>query len=290
MPLLRPTCAALVVGLLVACGDASAPPAAPPAAPPVFPSPVIHATRPVIVVTHTLASMATPPGYDGRWRTVAPGIDLMRLQGRSNDFDELLIVARVDVKLADLRVLYDPQAPRTARDWQADTGAALVVNGGFFDEQYRATGLLISDGQPFGRSYRGFGGMFSLRAGRPLLQWLRTHPYRFDPAIEQAVQGFPMLVVAEQRVEGIADNGQRNRRTFIALDRDGRVLLGVTQIAQWTLTDLADFLAASPALGVVHALNLDGGASSGLWLGGGHDHLSMNSFDPVPAVIAIFGR
>ncbi|MFC1464570.1 MAG: phosphodiester glycosidase family protein [Candidatus Brachytrichaceae bacterium NZ_4S206] len=278
--------AAAIIGLCAACSDA---PAAPAASPTIFPSPVIYPTQPV-VVTNTPAPTATLPAYDGRWRTLTPAIALVLLQGRSNGADELLMVARVDLRRAALRVLYDPQTPRTIRDWQLAAGADLVINGGFFDEANRVTGLLIADGQAFGRSYRGFGGMFSLRDGKPRLQWLRTHPYRFDPAVEQAVQSFPMLVVDGQRVDGLSDNGQRNRRSFIALDREGSVLLGVTQMAQWTLTDLADFLATSSELRVAHALNLDGGGSSGLWLAGALDVGSMNSFEPVPAVIAIFSR
>lgn len=278
--------AAVVIGLVVACSDA---PTAPSAQPTILPSPT---TRPALpaVVTNTPAATATPPTYDGRWRTLTPAIELLLLRGHSNGFDELLIAARVDWRRATLRVFYDPQMPRAMRDWQRATGAALVINGGFFDEANRATGLLIADGRAFGRSYRGFGGMFALRDGKPSVQWLRTHPYRFDPAIQQAVQSFPMLVVDGQRVAGIGDDGQRHRRSFVALDRDSYVLLGVTQMMQWTLKDLADFLAASPELRVAHALNLDGGGSSGLWLDEALGGLSMNSFEPVPAVIAIFSR
>ncbi len=278
--------ATVVIGLSVACSDA---PAAPTASPTIFPSPVIHPTQPA-VVTNTPAPTVTPPVYDGQWRALTSAIELLLLQGHSNGFDKLLIAARVDWRRAALRVFYDPQMPRTTRDWQRATGADLIINGGFFDEANRVTGLLITDGRAFGRSYRGFGGMLALRGGEPSLQWLRTHPYRFDPAIEQAVQSFPMLVVDGQRVAGIGDNGQRNRRSFVALDREGYVLLGVTQMTQWTLTDLADFLAASSELRVVHALNLDGGGSSGLWLDEALGGLSMNSFEPVPAVIAIFSR
>lgn len=278
--------AAAIIGLLSACDNA---PSAPIASPTVFPSPVIHQVLPILV-THTPPPTATPPAYDGRWRALTPAIELMLLQGHSNGFDERLIVTRVDLRHAVLRVLYDPLTPRTTRDWQRDVGADLVINGGFFDEENRATGLLIADGRAFGRSYRGFGGMFALRAGKPSLQWLRTHPYLPDPAIEQAVQSFPMLVVEGQRVTGISDNGLRNRRSFIALDQQGRLLLGVTQMAQWTLTDLADFLAASPELSVADALNLDGGGSSGLWLDEALGGSSMNSVEAVPAVITVFSR
>jgi uncharacterized protein YigE (DUF2233 family) len=99
------------------------------------------------------------------------------------------------------------RSPRSVRDWQAASGATLVINGGFFDKDFRATGLLIADGQAFGRSYRGFGGMFFVRHGKPGIQSLRAQPYRPDPAIRQAVQSFPMLVVNGRRVP--ADRGRR---------------------------------------------------------------------------------
>ncbi len=230
---------------------------------------------------------ALQPTKDPTWLTLSPGIALLRTSAQTNSHTERLIVARVDTQRTALRVFYDPQSPRGVREWQATSGAALVVNGGFFDENYRTAGLLIADGQAFGRSYHGFGGMFFLRHGKPGIQSLRAQPYRPDPAIRQAVQSFPMLVMNGRRVPPIEDGERRNRRSFVAIDRQGRVLLGVTLMAQWTLNDLADFLAASPALNIRHALNLDGGASAGLWLGG-HDDLSMNSFEPVPAVIAVF--
>jgi len=245
---------------------------------------------PTIRATHlvTPTSLPTPKGVEATWHAAAAGVEAMRMTARANSVEERLFIARVDTRQTMLRVLYDPQAPRSVRDWQVASSATLVINGGFFDDDYRATGLLIADGQAFGRTYRGFGGMFFVRKGSPGIQSLRAQPYRPDPAIRQAVQSFPMLVMNSQRVPPIEDGERRNRRSFVAIDDQGRVLLGVTLMAQWTLNDLADFLAASPALGVRHALNLDGGASAGLWLRG-RDDLSMNSFEPVPAVIAVFG-
>jgi len=243
---------------------------------------------PTIQVTlFTSPAPTTQPTKETTWLTLSPGIALLRTPAQVNGHTERLIIARVDAQRVTLRVLYDPQSPRSVRDWQAASSATLVINGGFFDDDYRATGLLIADGQAFGRTYRGFGGMFFVRKGRPGIQSLRAQPYRPDPAIRQAVQSFPMLVVNGRRVPPIEDGERRNRRSFVAIDDQGRVLLGVTLMAQWTLNDLADFLAASPALGIRHALNLDGGASAGLWLRG-RDDLSMNSFEPVPAVIAVF--
>lgn len=267
---------AAVLSLLAAACTASAHTSAPP---PVtyYPTPTAWIAQPT----------PTPSLYDGHWRVKAPGIEYALFEATQGGYREWLVVVRLQPERVRMRVGYAPDAPRTVREWQQSSRADLAVNAGFFDEQHRATGLVIADGRQFGRSYVGFGGMFALRERAPSLHWLRLEPYRPDPRITQAVQGFPMLVMDGAVVEGIPPSERRNRRTFVALDRRGRVLFGVTQMAQWRLVDLAAYLAAGE-LDVWRALNLDGGGSSGLWLSAPHDSLSMNSPEPVPAVILVW--
>ncbi|MCS6773925.1 MAG: phosphodiester glycosidase family protein [Anaerolineae bacterium] len=269
--------AAVAFGLLGAGCTSPARPMAPPAVT-YYPTPTA-----IPAVPPTPTSLV----YDGRWQIKAPGIEYALIEATQDGRREWILVARVQPRRARMRVAYAPDAPKTVREWHLTSQADLVVNAGFFDQQNRTTGLVVADGQVFGRSYVGFGGMFALRSGAPSLQWLRDEPYRPDASITQAVQGFPMLVVDGAVVEGIPESDRRHRRTFVALDRSGRVLLGVTQLAQWRLSDLAIYLATSD-LDVWRALNLDGGGSSGLWLSQPHTSISMNSLDPVPTVILVW--
>ena len=223
--------------------------------------------------------------YDGQWRLVKPGIERINLRGRVGEADELLVVARLDPSLINLQVRYTPDTPRHVRDWLHGEQVDVVINGGYYDENNVATALTVIDGVSTGSSYQGFGGMFSLRGGVPSLQWLRAEPYQPDPQIEYALQGSPMLVNAGRMVQGISDNGAHSRRSFVAIDAKGRVLLGVCQYAQWTLTELARFLASDESLSVVSALNLDGGGSTGLWMSDTSDATLTDSLDRVPMVI-----
>lgn len=199
--------------------------------------------------------------------------------------DGVVAVARLDPAKVDIRVRYAPQSPLTVREWHATTQADVAINAGYYTPENTALGLLIFDGRVVGQTYRGFGGMFSVRDGKPGLQWLARQPYAPDRRITQAVQSFPMLVNAGRRVDGIQDEGRRSFRSFIGVDTRGRVLLGVAQLPLWTLTDLAAYLDDEPSLDLVTALNLDGGGSTGLWVSGASDALLMTSIDPVPAVI-----
>jgi hypothetical protein len=239
--------------------------------------------------TASTASTATPDAlslYDGQWKQIQPGIEQMNVRGRVGQVDELLALVRLDVSRVTLKVLYDPGNPKYVRDWVHFTNAAVVINGGFFDEAKRATALVIVDGVAAGKSYSGFGGMFTLRGNAPSMQWLKTKPYRPDPSIDFALQSFPMLVLNGKTTGSIQDNGMRNRRSFVGIDAQGRVILGVCQFAQWSLTELAQYLDANAELQLVHALNLDGGESTGLWVRGALDATLTDSIDSVPQVIA----
>ena len=273
---------------LVACGsDATPRPSA------LIPLVTVYPAQPADEMTPAPTSMSALPqptpdalaDYDGKWRVVKPGIERINLRGRVDGVDELLVVARLDPAQIKLQVRYTPSSPQHVRDWLNGEQADIVINGGYYDENNLATALIVVDGVASGSSYQGFGGMFALRNGAPSLQWLRSEPYQPDSKIEYALQGSPMLVSAGRMVQGISDNGAHSRRSFVAIDADGRVLLGVCQFAQWSLTELARFLATSEELAVVNALNLDGGGSTGLWMRDTSDATLTDSLDRVPMVI-----
>ncbi len=258
------------------------------------PLPVTFVATPAPAVTDTPSALATTSLPPTGWRDVWPGIQFRRAGVTVEDWVDWLVLLRVDPSRADFRVRYAPDAPQQVRDWHrragAETGAAAVVNAGFFNQNNRITGLLISDGQVHGQTYRGFGGMFFVRDGQPALRWLVEYPYQPDPRITQAIQSFPMLARAGQVIDGIPASEQRSRRSFVGIDRDGWVVFGVTTMPVWRLTGLADYLLHRSDLALESVLNLDGGASSGVWVSGVPDGLLVNSIDRVPAVIAIVPR
>lgn len=267
--------------LLTACGDVAPPPRISQLIT-LYPTAANSAAE----VTATPDALAL---YDGQWKPIKPGIEQMALRGRitsgADEVDEMIVIARIDPRRVQLKVQYAPTATQHVREWLEATQADVVINGGYFDEQDVATALVIVDGIATGKSYSGFGGLFELRGTVPSLQWLKAKPYRPDPKITYALQGSPMLMHNGSMVQGISDNGARSRRSFVAIDKQGRVLLGICQFAQWTLTDLAKYLAKASDLQIQNAVNLDGGGSSGLWVRGGIEATQTDSFDRVPTVI-----
>jgi len=245
--------------------------------------------------TATLAPARTPTPTASAPHVIAPGIEVFEVQAPSGSSElvEVFVVARIDPAKATISVRYAPTATRTVAGWRDDLSADVAANAGYFTPENTAIGLVVANGVVSGRTLLGYGGLFTVRAGPPqtvALQWLKEKPYVADRRITQAVESFPMLVRGGKVVDGIADDGDRNRRTFLAVDRSGRLLLGVSRFNFLTLRDLAAALAKDPAMAIDAALNLDGGASSGLALGGAGAALSLDSFVEVPTIIAIKSR
>jgi uncharacterized protein YigE (DUF2233 family) len=198
-----------------------------------------------------------------------------------------LLITRIDPAAVRLRVAYDPQQPRGIRRWFADERPLLAVNGAFFTEQYRSTALVISDGVASGMSYEGFGGMLAVAPdGSVSLRALRDQPYDPNEPLVQAMQSFPMLVFPGGAPSDFQDDGRRARRTVIAFDRAGQLLVIVSPTSGLTLRGLADWLLQSD-LEIDRALNFDGGPSTGLFIEAGTLSEQIDSLGPLPLVLLV---
>lgn len=221
------------------------------------------------------------------WNTATPGVEV-RYENWTNpggDGDTVSIV-RFDLHHVKLSVGYQPDQPLPMSTWMQQEQATAIINGGFFDQNDNATALVIANGQASGRSYAGFGGMLSVDAqGHVSLRSLRQQPYSPGEQLQQAVQSSPMLMLAGKRTQFSADASQ-TRRSVVAMDKQGRLLFIVSPGQVFSLDQLADQLAVSD-LSIQVALNLDGGASTGLYVNGGSQHVAIDSFVKLPLVVIV---
>jgi hypothetical protein len=256
----------------------------------------LRPTRPVATLFPTVPAASTPPSAhsdasvaDTGWLDSHTGIAVrhIRVVAEPDHPAIPLVIVRIDPANVRLRVAYAPDRPRSLRSWFDDEQPLLAVNGSFFTEQNQATALIVSDGVASGTSYQGFGGMLSVaQDGRVSLQSLRDQPYDPAGAPRQALQSFPMLVFPGGTPAGIEDNGQRARRTAVALDRAARLLVIVSPTSSFTLRGLAEWLSQSD-LDVDQALNLDGGSSTGLFIKAGSLSEAIDSLGPLPIVLLV---
>ena len=222
------------------------------------------------------------------WLQGAPGVELRYEHWKSpGNNQDTVTIARFDLHRVHISVGYQPDQPQTLNAWMQQTGAIAVIDGGYFDEHNRPAGLLVSNGHATGTSYNGFGGMLSVDTqGNVSLRSLRDNPY--NPAneqLQQATQSSPMLIINGQRTNFSAD-AQSQRRSVVAIDKQGRLLLIVSPSQSFSLDELADLLAASD-LSIQTALNLDGGTSTGLYVNSGNQKVTTDAITALPIVIIV---
>jgi uncharacterized protein YigE (DUF2233 family) len=211
------------------------------------------------------------------------------------DADDVLdwIVVRVDLT----RTVPIARAVPHERleDFGDDEGVTVALNAGFFDEQHRATGLLVSEGVVLSPPGANTGsGVLVIRDGRASVLDASTPLAPNQLAL--AVQNGPRLVETGGRAGIERDRGDRYPRTAVCV-RDHGTLLDF--VLTWrhgdpehgpSLLTLARLLAGPSPLGdgagCEAALNLDGGPSTGIFVRN-QPSASRASIGPVPWAIVV---
>jgi hypothetical protein len=227
-----------------------------------------------------LSALLLATAVGGPWQTIAPGAERLRL-----DEDGLHAeLFRFDLeRFRPEVVVLGPERPKAASALRAETGAVAVVNGGFFDEQWRSLGLRISSKKTvIGLRPRVDWGVLLVRGGRA--QIVHSREFQPDPTIEQAIQVGPRLLTGGQPLRL---KPQSARRTAVALDRDGRTLTLVIADAPADAQRLAEALAR---LGFDAALMFDGGPSTQLAIELGQVRLSLPGGYAVPDALIVRRR
>lgn len=223
-----------------------------------------------------------------QWETLALGLERRTYTSDNNSFGEL-IALRIDPTHYTFRAHYQAGDPLSLSSWRDNlTGAVAMINANFFDPDYNVLGLLVADGVTYGFPYTDRGGWLSVQNGQVSVRSNTVQPYQGEQ-VEQMVQAFPMLVL---NGESIFTNGQGDRptrRTVIAQDTQGRIIVMVTPSLGMTLVDLSAYLPTTD-MNIVNAFNLDGGGSTMMFINAGSTSYTLHSFDAVPAVLAVYPR
>ena len=223
---------------------------------------------------------------DTGWQDVQQGLERRHIYvlDAENQVRDRLTILRLDPTLFDVRVAYRPGEAQSLDAWQAETGALITVNGGFFTAENYATGLTIVDGQQFGSSYGDFAGMLAVSDGNVEVRWLRERPFSPNEPLQYGLQSFPVLVKPGGVLGFPDEDGIPARRTVVAQDKNGNLLFIIAPSGLMTLHQMSQWLVNSD-LGLHIALNLDGGPSTGLLLA--NSDLAVPAYSPLPSVITI---
>ena len=237
----------------------------------------------IVAACVQLSEESTLLEEDDGWDVLAIGLEQATIREGAVIFQAM----RIDPQYYDFRAHYRPGEALTIEEWSGELpDAEVIINASFFTPEHTILGLLISDFATYGVPYTDRGGTFYVAGDAVGIRSNITDPYRGEN-FSQAIQAFPMLVVNGQPAYNNSQDTAISRRTIIAQDTDGHILLMVTSGFGMSLYQLSQYLAESD-LNIVNALNLDGGGSTMMSIAS--SDTTIVSLDPVPAVLAVYGR
>lgn len=201
-----------------------------------------------------------------------PGVDYVKTSVQGVP----LHLVDIDIKRSDLivRPVVAPSGQRrTFQQMVKDTRPVAAINGTFFDTKTGVTvGNLVSEGRLLSEGMMGSNLVFNKDGSIQLLSSSRNLGRYTDWSnVDFAVGGGPTLLTSGEYFVDPASEGFRDPSLFHARPRaalgvtgDGRLrMVVVTQgVTLWKLAHIMKELRC------VHALNLDGGTSAGLSVGG----------------------
>lgn len=239
----------------------------------------------------TTAEEWTLADVPAEWIEIIPGLELRQVSIQ----ETAALLLRADPDLLSVALLYDHANPQTVGDWRASTGALMVVNAGFFESDYTTSGIMVIHDEVYGQSYTQRrnadnlrSGMFVFEGDQAAIHQLDGSPMPISDTIQLGLESFPVLFHDSIPV-GFRLPDRTARRTSVALDEQGRMVFIVVYDEGITLYALRDELfALSEELGLVSALNLDGGLSTGVSVSAGGIFLERDSSTAVSSVFTLF--
>ena len=258
----------------------------------------------------------TPAEADSGWQTLAPGMDIRRVQSRKESLlgDSRITVLRIDPGLWELEITGTFQtgeaAGHTAREWSRKQKYTAVINAGMFESDGKThLGYMRSRDRVFNGKVNAYQSVlaFDAREGKtvPDFQIFDLDvPRNSLPGIltnyMSAVQNLRLI-----KRPGINQWGKQSREwseAAVGEDREGHLLF-IYSRSPFSMHDLNEELLTS-GIGVVAAQHMEGGPEAQLYVHVGATELEMfgsyeTSFTendrnlaawPVPNVIGVRPR
>jgi uncharacterized protein YigE (DUF2233 family) len=219
------------------------------------------------------------------WHNIGLGIEYQRTALKSLLPWSKLHAFRIDLMDNTLEIDFAKNHQRplaSAEEFVHWTGAAIAINGGFFDRNNQPLGLRISNyvtQNPF--KSISWWGVFSIKNGHPNITAAKH--YHPSPDIQFAIESGPRLLI-----QGKSPNLKPNRaeRSALCITRDKKILILATENAPMTTFELAELI-KKPPFDCVDALNLDGGSSTQLKSTLLKRPLSLKSFASVSDAVIV---
>jgi len=234
----------------------------------------------------------------GAWRTIFKGVEFRRIALERTEPSSLveLKLLRFDGHWIVPKILAAEQfqlKTASAKTFGERSRALATINASYFDERGRPLAYLKTADKEINRAvskHALYTGVFGRRESTPFV----TLRDGFLPAdATEALQSGPLLLHKSAAVEILSGLGRYARRSVIGIDKEGRMIIGVTDTVAGGLSfaELQELFAATQwQLETSDLLNLDGGGSAQLYVKAGKFEEWLAGATEVPVAIGFFSK
>jgi uncharacterized protein YigE (DUF2233 family) len=233
----------------------------------------------------------------GSWNIVRKGVEFRKITMERSESGATLEfkLLRFDSRLIVPRVLYADQfhlKGASAKTFAEKKGAIAAINANYFDEKGRPLAYLKTAEKEVNSTvskHALYTGIFGVRDSVPFV----AHRDNFQPSqASEALQSGPLLL-NKGAVEMLNGSARYARRSVIGVDKEGRILIGVTDAVLGGLSfpELQElFTSSNRRLDATDLLNLDGGGSAQLYVKSGNFEEWLSGTSEVPVAIGFFAK
>jgi uncharacterized protein YigE (DUF2233 family) len=242
-------------------------------------------------VSSTLA-VRTP----GAWKPLDSGIEQrkMTLERSEPSYSFDLNLVRFGANRVVPRIISSGQFQLKSADAKTlaqRSGAMATINANYFDEKGKPLAFLKTATQEINRNvskHALYTGVFGLRNSTPFI--VHRDDFQLMQA-QEAIQTGPLLLKDGAVVQTIAGAGRYSRRAVIGIDKQHRLIVGVTDtvLGGLSFAELQELFSRPEwQLETSELLNLDGGGSAQLYIKTNRHEEFISGTAEVPVVIGFF--
>jgi exopolysaccharide biosynthesis protein len=171
------------------------------------------------------------------------------------------------------------------------SGAVATINANYFDEKGKPLAFLKTANQEINRNvskHALYTGVFGVQDSMPFI--VHRDDFQLTEA-QEAIQSGPLLLRQGAAVQNIPGAGRYSRRAVIGMDKQQRLIVGVTDtvLGGLNFAELQELFSRPEwYLETTELLNLDGGGSAQLYIKTRSHEEFVSGTSEVPVVIGFF--
>lgn len=222
------------------------------------------------------------------WKRVAEGVDRAKIAVPQGEWRPTLVVYRFDPSQYRFNFAHN-QTTQSIRAWRDElTDAKFILNGVYFHEDGTPSGALRINGTDISsRAFDADKSGLIIFDGVPKIIDTADRPHVLSSTSSSA-QSYPFLI--KDGAPAVKENSELlARRSFIGIDWDGLVYLGVYGDGEISLYDFGELLKTLP-IAWTHVLNLDGGPSTSFVSKFSDAEEIEDGYSAIPNVIVVTGK